>query len=41
MSGIYCATKHAVKAISETLAQEVAQFGIRVTDVKPRFILCT
>lgn len=38
LSGIYCATKHAVKAISETLAQEVAQFGIRVTDVKPGFI---
>lgn len=38
LSGLYCATKHAVKAISETLAQEVAQFGIRVTDVKPGFI---
>lgn len=41
MSGIYCATKHAVKAISETLAQEVTQFGIRATDVKPGFILYT
>ncbi|MBR0034496.1 MAG: SDR family NAD(P)-dependent oxidoreductase, partial [Synergistaceae bacterium] len=38
LSGIYCATKHAVKAISETLAQEVRQFGIHVTDVKPGFM---
>lgn len=38
LSGIYCATKHAVKAISETLAQEVKQFGIHVTDVKPGFM---
>ncbi|RJW38451.1 SDR family oxidoreductase [Lachnospiraceae bacterium TF09-5] len=38
LSGIYCATKHAVKAISETLAQEVKEFGIHVTDVKPGFM---
>ena len=38
LSGIYCATKHAVKAISETLAQEVKVFGIHVTDVKPGFM---
>ncbi|MCR5024513.1 MAG: SDR family oxidoreductase [Lachnospiraceae bacterium] len=38
LSGIYCATKHAIKAISETLAQEVREFGIRVTDVKPGFM---
>jgi len=38
LSGIYCATKHALKAISETLAQEVKQFGIHVTDVKPGFM---
>lgn len=38
LSGLYCATKHAVKAISETLAQEVREFGIHVTDVKPGFI---
>lgn len=38
LSGIYCATKHAVKAISETLAQEVKDFGIHVTDVKPGFM---
>lgn len=38
LSGIYCATKHAVKAISETLALEVKEFGIHVTDVKPGFM---
>lgn len=38
LSGIYCATKHAVKAISETLAQEVKPFGIHVADVKPGFM---
>ena len=38
LSGIYCATKHAVKAISETLAAEVHDFGIHVTDVKPGFM---
>lgn len=38
LSGLYCATKHAVKAISETLAQEVREFGIHVTDVKPGFM---
>ena len=38
LSGIYCATKHAVKAISETLAQDVKEFGIHVTDVKPGFM---
>ena len=36
--GIYCATKHALKVISETLAQEVKQFGIHVTDVKSGFM---
>ena len=38
LSWIYWATKHALKAISETLAQEVKQFGIHVTDVKPGFM---
>ena len=38
LSGIYCASKHAVKAISETLAQKVREFGIHVTDVKPGFM---
>ena len=38
LSGPYCATKHAVKALSETLAMEVKEFGIHVTDIKPGFI---
>lgn len=37
ISGVYCATKHAVKAISETLTLEVQGFGINVVDVKPGF----
>lgn len=38
LSGPYCATKHAVKALSETLALEVEKYGITVTDVKPGFM---
>ncbi len=38
LSGVYCATKHAAKALSETLAQELAGTGVHVTDVKPGFI---
>ncbi|MCF6525781.1 oxidoreductase [Streptomyces sp. JJ36] len=33
--GMYCASKWALEAIGETLAQEVAAFGIRVTLVEP------
>jgi NAD(P)-dependent dehydrogenase (short-subunit alcohol dehydrogenase family) len=33
--GFYCATKWAVEALHEALAQEVRQFGIRVTLVEP------
>ncbi|MDD9954460.1 MAG: oxidoreductase [Candidatus Woesearchaeota archaeon] len=33
--GPYCATKHAVEALSETLAAEVAPLGIKVTIVEP------
>lgn len=38
LSGPYCATKHTVKTLSETLAMEVKQFGIHVMDVKPGFM---
>ena len=35
--GLYSATKHAVEGMSETLDQEVRQFGVRVTLVEPAF----
>jgi len=36
-SSIYCAAKFAVEGFSESLALEVARFGIRVTIVEPGF----
>ena len=35
--GIYCATKFAVEGLSESLAAEVAPFGIKVTVVEPGY----
>lgn len=35
--GIYCATKFAVEGLSESLAQEIAPFGIKVTIVEPGY----
>jgi NADP-dependent 3-hydroxy acid dehydrogenase YdfG len=32
---VYCATKHAVRAISEGLRQEVKDYKIRVTTISP------
>ncbi|NMC71061.1 MAG: SDR family oxidoreductase [Myxococcales bacterium] len=33
--GVYCATKHAVEALSDALRMELAPFGVRVTLVEP------
>lgn len=35
---VYCATKHAVKAISEALRKELFEQGIRVTNVAPGLV---
>ena len=35
--GVYCGTKFAVEGLSESLAAEVAQFGIKVTVVAPGY----
>ena len=34
-TGIYCASKHALEAMGQTLAQEVADLGIRVSNIEP------
>lgn len=38
LSGPYCATKHALEALSEALAMEIAHFGVRVVIVEPGYI---
>ncbi|BEJ17893.1 hypothetical protein CspHIS471_0701610 [Cutaneotrichosporon sp. HIS471] len=35
---VYCATKHAVKAFSQSLLKELVATGIRVTEVAPGFV---
>lgn len=37
-ASIYCATKFAVEGFSESLAVELAEFGIRITIVEPGYI---
>lgn len=34
-AGVYAGTKHAVRAISDTLRKEALRYGIRVTDIQP------
>jgi len=34
-TGVYCASKFALEGLGETLAQEVAELGIKVTNVEP------
>jgi NAD(P)-dependent dehydrogenase (short-subunit alcohol dehydrogenase family) len=34
-TGIYCGSKHALEGVTQTLAQEVAEFDVRVTNVEP------
>lgn len=36
-STVYCASKHAVEALSEGLSQEVKDFGIKVTLIEPGY----
>ena len=34
-TGIYCASKHALEGMGQTLAQEVAHLGIKVSNIEP------
>jgi NAD(P)-dependent dehydrogenase (short-subunit alcohol dehydrogenase family) len=34
-TGVYCGSKHALEGVTQTLAQEVADLGIKVTNVEP------
>jgi NAD(P)-dependent dehydrogenase (short-subunit alcohol dehydrogenase family) len=38
LAGVYCATKHALEALSESLQLEVGHFGIRVVIIEPGYI---
>jgi NAD(P)-dependent dehydrogenase (short-subunit alcohol dehydrogenase family) len=38
LAGAYCGTKHALEALSESLAFEVRPFGVRVVIVQPGYI---
>ena len=34
-TGVYCSSKHALEGVTRTLAEEVAEFGIKVTNIEP------
>lgn len=34
-TGIYCGSKHALEGVVQTLAQEVAELGVKVTNIEP------
>jgi NAD(P)-dependent dehydrogenase (short-subunit alcohol dehydrogenase family) len=34
-TGVYCGSKHALEGVTRTLAEEVAELGIKVTNVEP------
>ncbi|MCU1496390.1 MAG: short-chain dehydrogenase/reductase [Acidimicrobiales bacterium] len=38
LAGAYCGTKHALEALSESLALEVGHFGVRVVIIEPGYI---
>jgi NAD(P)-dependent dehydrogenase (short-subunit alcohol dehydrogenase family) len=34
-TGVYCGSKHALEGVTRTLAEEVAELGIKVTNIEP------